>query len=328
MHRIVIIDAGGTISASPDSSGALGGGAGGEELLALLPQAERQRCVVERAGIGLSEEMRLTDARRLVAMVQAACARPDTLGVVVAHGTDTMEEVAFLCDLLHGGDMPVVFTGAQRAPSVAGFDGAANLRDAVQTILHPGSIGAGVLIVFGGRIISARHATKVDSSAPDAFGPEWAVVGRVDPGRARLFSRPLRTPPLACATLDENVELVMIGLGSSGRGVALASAAPTRGIVLRALGQGNVPPAVVEAMAQARAEGVIILVGTGAGAGGTGAAYASGAKLRDLGAVFAGDLGARQARILLACVLGDGASPLEAQASLLAWLAGSDPCRD
>ncbi|WP_443970535.1 asparaginase [Sphingobium sp. CR28] len=319
--QIIIIDAGGTISATPSTHGALGGGPGGDALLALLPEAVRGRCIVERAGIGLSEEMTLADAHRLVAMVEAACADPGTAGVAVAHGTDTMEEVAFLCDLLNGCDTPVVFTGAQRAPSVAGFDGGANLRDAIAVLGDPASRGAGTLIVFGGRIIAARHAAKVDSAAPDAFGPDWAVIGRVDPGRVRFFSRPLRALPLACAVLDGTVELAMIGIGTSGEAVSRLCAAPTRGLVLRALGQGNVPPGVLAAVRQARAQGVVILIATGAGAGGTGAAYDSGAELARMGCLFAGDLAARQARILLSVALGDARAPQEAEALLRGWLA-------
>ncbi len=320
---IVIIDAGGTISAMPSgASGALAGGAGGDALLALLPDAARTRCRVERAGIGLSEDMSLADARRLVTMIIEACRRPTTQGVIVAHGTDTMEEVAFLCELLNDQDVPVVFTGAQRAPSVAGFDGGANLRDAFAAVHDPASRGAGTLIVFGGRIISARHATKVDSAAPDAFGPDWAVIGRVDPGRARFFSRPLRLPALVCATPDPHVELAMIGIGSSGRVIERLAAPPVRGLVLRALGQGNVPPAVLEAARAARAHGIVILVSTGAGAGGTGAAYDSGAALARMGCLFAGDLAARQARILMSVALGDQRSPQEAEALLRGWLVG------
>lgn len=322
--EITIIDAGGTISATPQESGALGGGSGGEALLALLPEAIRGRCRVERAGIGLSEEMTLADARRIAMMIEQAQARPHCGGVLVAHGTDTMEEVAFLSDLLCGRAVPVVFTGAQRAPSVAGFDGGANLRDAVAVLDDPASRGAGTLIVFGGRIIAARHATKVDSAAPDAFGPDWAVVGRVDPGRARFFSRPLGGQALRCAALDTRVELAMIGIGTGGSTIERLCAAPTRGLVLRALGQGNVPPAVLNAVRQVRASGIVVLVATGAGAGGTGAAYDSGAALAQLGCLFAGDIAARQSRILLSVALGDDRSAEEAEALLRVWLSGGE----
>jgi L-asparaginase len=147
------------------------------------------------------------------------------------------------------------------------------------------------------------------------------VIGRVDPGRARFFSRPLRALPLACAVLDGTVELAMIGIGTSAEAVSRLCAEPTRGLVLRALGQGNVPPGVVAAARQARAQGLVILIATGAGAGGTGAAYDSGAELARMGCLFAGDLAARQARILLSVALGDARTPQEAEALLRDWLA-------
>src|SRR5918994_1457771 len=110
------------------------------------------------------------------AVAEAAAGR----GVVVAHGTDTLEETAVLCDLLHGGDAPIVLTGAIRPASAAGADGPANLLDAVRAAGAAATAGLGALVCFGGELHAARAVRKTDSVSPRAFSsPRTGPVGGV-----------------------------------------------------------------------------------------------------------------------------------------------------
>ncbi|MBZ6377144.1 MULTISPECIES: asparaginase [Pacificimonas] len=258
--------------------------------------------------------MSLADARQVVRAVEAAAARDDVAGVVVAHGTDTMEEVSFLSDLLVGTEKPVVFTGAQRAPGAPGFDGLVNLRDALHVALSPAGRGLGTVVVFGGKILSARHAVKTDTKAPSAFGPDWAVLGRVDEASVHIWGRPVRGPLLSCSEPAQDIELLTTGIGM-GAELLRHAAQSSRGIVLQALGLGNVPPAMLVEAEDICAAGVPLVIAAGAGAGGTMPSYRSAARLRAAGAIFAENLPARKARILLAAALaedGDGVAAVQA----------------
>ncbi|MEV4455091.1 asparaginase domain-containing protein, partial [Microbispora sp. NPDC049633] len=135
---------------------------------------------------------------RLVAeAVAAEIARDDVTGVVVTHGTDTMEETAFLLDLVHRGDKPVVLTGAQRAADQPDSDGPRNLREAVAVAASPDARGCGALISFAGQIFAARGTRKHHTVAAQPFRTlDGGSVGRVDSTGAHITARPVRPAPL------------------------------------------------------------------------------------------------------------------------------------
>lgn len=319
MH-LVLIDAGGTISAADRGRGYDGGELGDDVLAAVRRAAPDARLEVRRVYAGLSEAMGFGDAMAVVQAVRAACLEPAVAAVLVIHGTDAMEEVAFLCDLMVRSGKPVVFTGSQRAPSEPGHDGPRNLRDAVLTAARPRAALAGVLLVFGGCILTATRARKVHAQSLEAFGPPAAVIGRTDATGA-LPVRAERPLTLACETLCEAVEIVTLGLASEGRLLNAAAAPPTRGVVLQALGCGNASNAVVRAVEDAVKAGCLVGVASGCFEGRAAAQYASGRRLAEAGAVFMGELDPRRARLLMACALGDDRGLAQARALITPWLA-------
>ncbi|PVZ11828.1 asparaginase [Actinomycetospora cinnamomea] len=253
------------------------------------------------------------DLRRLHAAVTAAL-EAGAEGVVVTHGTDTMEESAYGLDLLLDDRRPVVLTGAQRAADEPGADGPANLRTALTVAASPEVRGDGVLLCFDGEAFAARGVAKRHTLAAGAFG--GPVVHRVLDGSVRRVARPLRRPALPLpAGEPPRVDVVAAHHGADGTLLRAAVAAGAGGVVLAAVGIGNASPDVIEAVGEAVDAGVTVLVASRVPEGPVSARYASGgAALLERGARLAGDLSPWQARILLGLVL--AADPADHRALL------------
>jgi L-asparaginase len=245
----------------------------------------------------------------------ARAAREETgagRGVVVTHGTDTIEETAILCDVLHADRAPIVLTGAIRPSSALGADGPANLFDAVTAAGSAEGAGLGVLVVFAGELHAARAVRKVASTSPVAFGsPVTGPIGSVGEGRVRIAAEPARPAPLALPEhLDGRVPIVPTYHGDDGDGLRAALRDGADAIVFVALGAGHVAPAVLGALREvAVAVPVAITVRPPRGAllhDTYGFAGAEG-DLRASGGLPAASLSPQAARMILLAALGAGA---------------------
>jgi L-asparaginase len=261
--------------------------------------------------LGASPGAHLTlDAVLHIAREAAAAAR-EGVGVVVTHGTDTLEETAMLCDLVLDAEAPVVLTGAIRPGSAAGADGPANLLDAVAVAAAPEAAGFGALVVFGGEVHAARHARKVDSTSPVAFGsPAAGPVGRVIEGRPALEFRPVRgREALDVRRLDFRVPILATALGDDGAPLDAAVRDGADGVVLATLGGGHVSPMVLTRV-RAAVERVPVVLAVrpqrGAFLAGTYGFEGNEEDLRATGALPAGVLSAQAARMKLLACLGAG----------------------
>lgn len=224
---------------------------------------------------------------RVVDAVADALAEPRCRGVVVLHGTDTLEETALAVDLCHADARPVVFTGAQRTADHPDSDGPANAAAAVVAAADAANRGRGVLVAFGGRLLPARGVRKVHTTDLDAFHTSLQprqVVGR----------RPLA---------GFRVDVVALYPGADGLVIDALVEAGTQGIILEAMGSGNANIAVVEAVRRAVIRGVTVVVTTRVPFGSITASYGGGGGGADLvsaGATFEPRLRAGQARLALA----------------------------
>lgn len=216
-----------------------------------------------------------------------------------------------LCDLVLDAEAPVVLTGAIRPGSAAGADGPANLLDAVAVAAAPEAAGFGALVVFGGEVHAARHARKVDSTSPVAFGsPAAGPVGRVIEGRPALELRPVRgREALDVRRLDFRVPILATALGDDGLPLDAAVRDGADGVVLATLGGGHVSPMVL-ARVRAAVERVPVVLAVrpqrGAFLAGTYGFEGNEEDLRATGALPAGVLSAQAARMKLLACLGAG----------------------
>jgi L-asparaginase len=313
--RVCLIATGGTV-ASTGQPGALAATLTAEELLAPL---RAHLPGVEVVGQDLttvaSYALQVDDLQALRAAIGQALG-DGADGVVVTHGTDAMEETAYFLDLLHGDDRPVVLTGAQRAADAPGADGPANVLAALTMAADPGARGAGVLVAFDGVVFAARGVRKVHTLRAAAFdAPGRGPTHRVSPDGVHALHRTHRPPPLQLGydAAVPRVDVISCHLGADGTLLRAAIDSGAAGIVVQAMGAGNAPPDVVEAVAGAVAAGVPVVVCTRVGAGPVVPLYAGGgAALAAGGAVFADDLSPWQARLLLALVLASGADDVPA----------------
>ena len=302
--KVVVLTTGGTIASRPGPSGGVVAKTGGEELLSAVP------------GLGEIADVRVEDLFKIggylvkpenmlevVDRVRELDPDPDVAGFVVTHGTDTMEETAYLVDLLYAGNKPVVFTGAQRNAAESDTDGPRNLRDAVRVAASPASRGLGAVIVMGGSIEGAREAAKVHTTDLRAFAsPGYGPVGTVTDGGVYVFHPRTRPTNLAHEiTALPRVDLVKLTAGVDGTFLRAAREAGASGIVVEAFGIGNANHEVLEEVRESVKNNVPVVVVSRCQEGRAAPVYGNGGgyDLRGASAVFGGSLSGQKARLLL-----------------------------
>lgn len=314
MKRILIITTGGTIAMKRDETA---GGAVptlvGEDLLSVVPPGLAELEFEEHCHLP-SAHFTLDTVWALKERVAAAVARPDVDGVVVTHGTDVMEEVAYLLDLTVPGDKPVVLTGAMRTASDLGYEGYANLAAAVRVAAADETLGLGALVVMNDEIHAARFVTKTHTLSPATFKSlEFGPLGRVDGYRVVIAQRVTRRL-VACEAWEPNVALIKLAVGMDDGLLKFALEQGAKGVVLEALGGGRIPPWWLSTIREAVERGVVVVIASRCPSGRVwdGYGYAGAYKdLRSIGVLFADGLNGQKARIRLMCVLGAAETPEE-----------------
>lgn len=239
--------------------------------------------------------------------VQTMLARDDVRGAIITHGTDVMEETAYLLDLTVDSDKPVVVTGAMRSMDELGYDGLRNLHCAVLACLECPP-GAGVVVLMSDRLYAASEVAKTHSLAIDAFespglGPIGAVAGEV----LHLSRWPARQKVIKTAAIEPNVDLISLCPGMDGRFIACAKASGAKGLVVEGFGAGNIPPAVADALEPLLAAGLPVVLTSRCIQGGVWPIYGyhgGAAELARKGIILGGALPGNKARIKLMAALG------------------------
>jgi L-asparaginase len=309
---IHILFTGGTISMQRDA--AAGGNVpahSGETLMRLAPGIERI------APLRIEDWARMPachfDQARLWALrerVRALSASGEVRGIVITHGTDILEETAYLLDRTLHRRIPVAITGAMRTSSDEGWDGPRNLRDAVTVAACASSAGRGTMVVFAGQVFAGRTAAKTHAMDPDAFSaPHGGPIGRVVDGEVTYAAEPTRAgAPLEPASLHARVAHVPSVVGDQGTMLDLARR-DHDGVVVEAFGSGNMPPGAVPAIRRWIEEGKPVVLASRCWWGQVTPVYAfegGGARTTAMGAIPAGPRTPSQARMELAIALSAG----------------------
>lgn len=229
-------------------------------------------------------------------------------GIIITHGTDTLEETAYLLDLLLDTPKPVILVGAMRNFSELGYDGSSNLAAAICTALSPKSIGKGVLVVMNNEVNAASQVTKTNTLSLDTFkSPEFGPLGIVDNDEVIYYRNMPERQTIKTNNLERKVALIKAVPGLDSEIIYFYINSGYKGIVIEGLGRGNVPPQMIDGIKLAIQSSVPVVLVSRCNTGRVLYTYGyegGGKHLRDLGVIFGGNLPGQKARIKLMLILG------------------------
>jgi L-asparaginase len=261
LPKLLVLSLGGTITMVKSDSGGIAPRLGAAELVASVPALAEVADIDARSPFRLpSPSITLENMLEVAGVIEAGFAEGFD-GAVVIQGTDTIEESAFLLDLLVAGDKPVVVTGAMRGAEAPGADGPANLLAAVRLAASREARGLGVLVVLNYDIHAARFVQKSHTALPSAFSsPMAGALGVVAEGRPLLFTTVKRNPTFPVADgAPAPIALLKIAMGFDGRILRAAPDLGYAGLVVEAMGAGHVPAAVAPLLGDVAAKIPVVL---------------------------------------------------------------------
>lgn len=312
---VAVLTTGGTIASLKDpATGAVRTAATPEDLLALVPDVDEIADVTASPQAAVNS-WNMTPAMMadLVVTAIAELVKDRVSGVVVTHGTDTVEETALLAWMLNRTEEPIVFTAAMRNLSEVGPDGPRNLRDAIRVAADPASAGRGALLVVNEMIHDARYVTKTNTVNPATFqSPHGGPVGEVTAVGVRYFAPPAERNTVQARELDGTVPVVKTWTGMDSGLFDWWLDQGIDGIVIEGSGAGNVPGEALPGIRRLAETGMPVVLTTRCIGGplapiyGTGGASGGGHDLMAAGVIPASRFTSQKARIALLALLGAG----------------------
>ena len=303
--RILVLATGGTIASGAERA------LTGKQLTGQLHLGDRVQVEVKDIANGGSSDLTRADWTRLVQAIRAGFADPRVAGIVVTHGTDTMEETAFFLDLVIDEVRPLVVTGSMRSSDAVSADGPANLAEAILVAADPNARGLGTLVVLDDQIHAAAAATKGDTNRLSSFvSADAGPLGVISESQPRFLLRPFaphrhwRLTPSQIDALPR-VEVVTATFGGDDRMLDAAARAGAKAIVIAAFGSGTIT-APMRRFVAAHAPTLPVILSTRVSAGFVKDAYGGGSDDETRAAVRSGRLNPAKARVLAMVALAAG----------------------
>lgn len=310
MKKILIIFTGGTFSMKIDSAtGSAIPHFSGGELVALIPELN-QLAEISIHDFGKYPGPHMTPELmfQLSNEVQNFISNKECDGVVITHGTDTLEETAYLLDLQIKTSKPIVLTGSMKNSSEADWDGPKNLLDSVTICTSPNANGLGVLVCLNGEINAASEVTKTHTDDIETFHSlDFGALGFVQNGRVIFNRLPRKLEILASSKIDSKVDLIKCYAGMDEKFFKFSAKTGVSGLVVEAMGVGNVPPRAFEGIKSVVEKNIPVVLVSRCPAGETLDIYGypgAGKWLHQIGVIFADYLNGQKARIKLMLALG------------------------
>lgn len=309
MKKVAVVFNGGTISMKVDKRlKAAVPSLTSEEILSMVTGIERFAKIESYTFSNLpSPQMSPKDMIELSLYIKNLLKRDDIDGVVVTHGTDSLEETAFLLDLTIKSSKSVVITGSMRSASELGYDGPANLSAAICTAISEGARNRGVLVCLNDEINCAHEVTKANSMSLNAFrSPSFGPIGIVDNNQVIFYRDNIKKEQILTDNIDDRVVLFKCVSGMDSSLIDYSIAAGVSGIVIEGMGRGNVPPNAVPGIKNAIEKNIPVVLVSRCYEGrvlDTYGYHGGGKELREMGVIFADNLPGQKARIKLMLAL-------------------------
>ncbi|EOD8029353.1 asparaginase [Staphylococcus aureus] len=315
MKHLLVIHTGGTISMSQDQSNKV-------VTNDINPISMHQDVINQYAQIDElnpfnvpSPHMTIQHVKQLKDIILEAVTNKYYDGFVITHGTDTLEETAFLLDLILGIEQPVVITGAMRSSNEIGSDGLYNYISAIRVASDEKARHKGVMVVFNDEIHTARNVTKTHTSNTNTFqSPNHGPLGVLTKDRVQFHHMPYRQQALENVNEKLNVPLVKAYMGMPGDIFSFYSREGIDGMVIEALGQGNIPPSALEGIQQLVYLNILIVLVSRSFNGIVSPTYAydgGGYQLAQQGFIFSNGLNGPKARLKLLVALSNNLDKAE-----------------
>jgi len=281
----------------------------GKELVEMVPKAKEMADIScydfgKYPGPHVTPEIMLELSRQ----IKLKLSENNYDGVIVTHGTDTLEETAYLLDLSIKTDIPIVVTGSMKNSSDLKWDGPRNLLDSINVCLNSNSCNIGVLVCLNGEVNAASEVTKIFSDEVDTFKSlDFGSLGFVQGGKVIYNRIPRHLEHIETDRIITNVDLITVYSGMGEKFFKFSADSNIDGLVIEALGIGNVPPAAFEGIKYVTEKGIPVILVSRCPAGETDNIYSypgAGKHLHDLGIIFTDYLNGQKARIKLMLALG------------------------
>ena len=309
MNKVAVIFNGGTISMKVDPRiKAAVPTLTGEEIMAMVTGIEMYAEIESYTFSTLpGPHMTPETMLELSKYIQEFLNREDITGVVVTHGTDTLEETAYLLDLTINSEKPVVVTGSMRNSSELGYDGPANLAAAICTAISAEAKNRGVLVCLNGELNSASEVTKANSMSLNAFQtPNFGPIGIVDGNEVIFYRDCVSRQYIGINHIENKVDLIKCATGMDSKLIDFCVEQGAKGIVIEGMGRGNIPPAMVQGLERAISKNVAVVIVSRCFLGRVLDSYGyhgGGKHLRNIGVILGDNLPGQKARIKLMLAL-------------------------